>query len=482
MMGKEFKVFISYSWTSPEHEKWVYDLAVRLMENGIEVKFDKWDLQPGQDKYAFMESIVQDETINRVLIICDEGYKSKADNREGGVGTESQIITPEIYGKTNQRKFIPIIAQRGMAFDDYLPVFLKSRIVIDMSSDDVYESGYEKLLRLIAERPEFRKPAKGQLPNYLFEDEKDNIKTKHLVKQLRHVLINKPEKAEFFVEEFIEEFKNILDSYKIEHDEFKAPYDEQIYNKVNDMLILRNDYIEFLKLVVKSRSTFNIDIVTHLFEEIYSFTEFQGNGTYYPLQFDHFKFFIHELFLYTVVIFMENSMFESLNFLLSTRFFVRSRESINSGVDFSRFRFYLESLDVHRKQRLNLKKISITADMLVQRSIFNNKNYKEKLINVDLLLYYFSSIKYDENNCSRMWFPTTYIYLEYGKSIDFLVRLSSKKHFDRVKQLFNVQNEEEMKKCIQNFPNPYSSGYNNSFEGIPHIKNFINPESICKFM
>ena len=173
MMGKEFKVFISYSWTSPEHEKWVYDLAVRLMENGIEVKFDKWDLQPGQDKYAFMESIVQDETINRVLIICDEGYKSKADNREGGVGTESQIITPEIYGKTNQRKFIPIIAQRGMAFDDYLPVFLKSRIVIDMSSDDVYESGYEKLLRLIAERPEFRKPAKGQLPNYLFEDEKD---------------------------------------------------------------------------------------------------------------------------------------------------------------------------------------------------------------------------------------------------------------------------------------------------------------------
>jgi hypothetical protein len=52
------KVFISYSWTTPEHEEWVVDLATRLMHNGVSVVLDKWDLKEGQDVYAFMESMV----------------------------------------------------------------------------------------------------------------------------------------------------------------------------------------------------------------------------------------------------------------------------------------------------------------------------------------------------------------------------------------------------------------------------------------
>lgn len=36
-------IFISYSWTTPEHELWVYNLAERLMSSdGIDVKLDKW--------------------------------------------------------------------------------------------------------------------------------------------------------------------------------------------------------------------------------------------------------------------------------------------------------------------------------------------------------------------------------------------------------------------------------------------------------
>lgn len=83
------------------------------MENGIEVKLDKWDLKPGQDKFAFMESVVQDSSIDKVLLICDRGYKEKADIRSGGVGTETQIITPEIYDNVSQNKFIPILAEKG---------------------------------------------------------------------------------------------------------------------------------------------------------------------------------------------------------------------------------------------------------------------------------------------------------------------------------------------------------------------------------
>lgn len=96
---REYKVFISYCWTTEEHENWVLELGTRLMENGINVKLDKWDLKEGHDKFAFMESMVTDESINKVLVICDKGYKEKSDKRQGGTGTETQIIVPEVYNK-----------------------------------------------------------------------------------------------------------------------------------------------------------------------------------------------------------------------------------------------------------------------------------------------------------------------------------------------------------------------------------------------
>ena len=56
------KVFISYSWTSSDHEQFVLDLATSLRNHGVDAVLDKWDLRPGQDKYVFMESMVIDPT------------------------------------------------------------------------------------------------------------------------------------------------------------------------------------------------------------------------------------------------------------------------------------------------------------------------------------------------------------------------------------------------------------------------------------
>ena len=76
------KVFISYSWSSPEHEEWVINLAERLMSDGIEVIIDKWDLKEGHDIFDFMESMVKSPEINKVLVILDKTYSEKADSRK----------------------------------------------------------------------------------------------------------------------------------------------------------------------------------------------------------------------------------------------------------------------------------------------------------------------------------------------------------------------------------------------------------------
>lgn len=44
------KVFISYSWTTPEHEQRVLDIATELVDSGIDAILDKWDLKEVHDR------------------------------------------------------------------------------------------------------------------------------------------------------------------------------------------------------------------------------------------------------------------------------------------------------------------------------------------------------------------------------------------------------------------------------------------------
>lgn len=145
---------------------------------------DKWELKEGQDKYAFMERCVNDPDITKVLIICDRVYAQKANNRTGGVGDETVIISGEIYGKMKQEKFIPIIAERDDEGNEYLPAYIKTRIYIDLSDATKYEEQYEKLLRNIYEKPQLVKPKLGKRPEWLDEEKTNFFPLKDLIRQM----------------------------------------------------------------------------------------------------------------------------------------------------------------------------------------------------------------------------------------------------------------------------------------------------------
>lgn len=140
------KVFISYSWTPKSNKEWVKGLVKKLQQDGVQVVIDYQDLKPGHDKFAFIERIVSDETIDKVLIICNEAYKKKADGRKGGVGDESVIISSYVYGNTNQEKIIPIVNERSVNGEPYLPNYLESRTYIDLTQ---MEDGYINLINNI---------------------------------------------------------------------------------------------------------------------------------------------------------------------------------------------------------------------------------------------------------------------------------------------------------------------------------------------
>ena len=162
------KVFVSYSWSSGEHKKWVLDLAERLMSDGIAVILDVWELKPGQDKYVFMEKAVTDKSVCKVLVVCDRAYAEKADGRKGGVGTEAQLISHKVYNEVSQEKFLTVVRERDDEGNPWLPAFMISRIYFDFTNDEDFEDAYESLMRNIHSAPELKKPPLGKVPAHIF--------------------------------------------------------------------------------------------------------------------------------------------------------------------------------------------------------------------------------------------------------------------------------------------------------------------------
>ncbi len=160
------RVFVSYSWSSSTHQAWVLALAEKLRGDGVDVILDKWDLSHGQDAYAFMERMVTDPTVTKVLMISDRAYVEKANDRRGGVGSEALIISPQLYraGATNQTRFAAACVELDSTDQPCVPVFFQGRIHFDFTRRDNFDAEYESVLRWAFDRPRHVRPPLGQMP------------------------------------------------------------------------------------------------------------------------------------------------------------------------------------------------------------------------------------------------------------------------------------------------------------------------------
>jgi hypothetical protein len=142
MIVKTPTIFVSYAWED-DVKVWVREFATRLRrEGGVDVKMDQWDVAPGDPLPEFMERSVR--TSDFILIICTPRYKTKSDERQGGVGYEGNIITGEIFTKANHRKFIPVL--RKGEWSAAAPSFLMGNAYLDLRGDPYDETTYTQLL------------------------------------------------------------------------------------------------------------------------------------------------------------------------------------------------------------------------------------------------------------------------------------------------------------------------------------------------
>ncbi len=473
------KIFISYSWSTPKHEDWVINLAERLVSDGVDVIIDKWNLKEGQDKYNFMETMVKMSDIQKVLIILDKKYSDKAEIRVGGVGTETQIISPKIYGDVSQEKFIPIVVEKDENGSPYLPTFLENRIYIDLSDENKFELNYEILLRNIYKRPAYSKPKIGKTPSYLFEETTSVNKTSTIVRSFDNQITQSPKRINAILREFLNDYFEDLKGYTLDLTLAQEAIilGKLIYDNIISYTSLRNDYVSFLDKLFKTELEFDIEIFIKFLEKLPILKDPQDyKSSWYDCEFDNFRFFIHETFLYTIAVGLKNEKFMFVEEILYSGYLFQDKYSYrNEAKRFDILYNYVEIFDTYYKETYSKNLFSPMADLIMKRLPDNIK--RDDLINADLLCYYISVMD------NLKWFPITYIYRprDYSK-FDLINRLVSLRHFEKVKILFNVQTVKELQDKIKRIKetdkNPERIRYSGSFDSVLPIYAIIDIEKI----
>ncbi|RGK35842.1 hypothetical protein DXD25_00180 [Prevotella sp. TF12-30] len=430
------KVFISYSWHPEENKIRVQRLAERLMQDGVNVILDIWDLKHGHDKYVFMEQMVKDPDIKKVLVICNEDYALKADARKGGVGTESTIMSGDIYSLAEQTKFIPILMEwkNGEAC---LPTFLKSRMYIDMSSNETYELGYDQLLRDIYSKPLLRKPALGKMPSYLEADEPVLLSTAREQQKLKEK-IDQSSDLQTWIARYCDKIIESLDQFKVTFSGGKTcDLIELVEKSISSMQVVNNDFIAFVDTVA-SNSECNGKQFVDFFEKLLQYyedkdIELASSTDSWHLRNDNYRFFNYELFLSFTAIFQKH----------------------NYTLDYYKNKGYSSSSQV---------------------AILMNNYGGDKFaswVEVDILLYYLSLIYGKPGDRISMWYPTLSIY---NRAFEILPKMASMRYFEKAKIMFGVADKDSFKTLIARTKDELQR---DAYHRIPNLKEGLSYDKVC---
>lgn len=469
------KVFISYAWGDDIHQEKVRSFATSLIKSGIDVVLDQWNLEEGNDTYKFMDKSVNDPTITNVLILLDENYTNKANERKGGVGTETQIITPELYNKADQTKFIPIIFERkdGKIFR---PAFLKALKYVDLSQEGTYESNLKYLTKILFGIKIHKKPELGLMPDWVIQEEDLPIEKFLKLNFLKDSSITNAEKTQ----KIKQIFADVLT--KFSSHEFSVKYDkgkidaESYFNAYKTLSICKK---EIFNVVSQIHFVSNLsEILSDFFENIYNCVAKDRNS---HSELKHI--FIHEIFLNILGHLYKIEDFSSIGHILTRTYLLQRYGNVNHSSFSNFYCTEFQNLDSAINEVNQSRKITAIGDYWLSNIDLEFCN-REDLIFVDLLLNIFSQTKII-NNLEIYWFPKLYIYDEYHKGINgFAAKLKSKNSALKMLKMFNLSSIEIFKvhfKNLVDFANDKEYkmyGYSESFSSIPLLANYIKVEEI----
>ena len=440
-------VFISYSWNVQEI---VIEIADRLICDGIQVVIDVYDLNSGNDKYAFMERMLTDASITHVLIFCESQYAQKANERKAGVGTETQIISDEIYSRIEQSKFLPIILEFDENGKPCLPVFLKSRVWIDFSTPERINENWEKLIRHLYGKPSRQKPKLGKTPLFITDEvmaPPTFIEAKY--NSFKQAVMQEKKSINLYRQEFFDACFDYVKTFQTQEIPADVDFGQKIVDDCSKLRYVRDFIVNWILLESPFKQA--NDFSTILAELLEKFRE----NTVRPLDpmirrknsFDAEKIFLYETFLYSIAALLKSGNFETINHIL-TRHYLQPESERNSNHEFSSFRcFYTCSNEMNRLLQRTMGKdyLSPIAELIKRQAQRRDISFND-IIQADMVALLMSIVQKNS-----WWYPQLIAYAGYMTSLPFFLKATRHSDFMDLSIITGINSADTLRTKVQNY-------------------------------
>lgn len=439
------KVFISYSWSSPEHRNRVRQWAEQLVNDGVDAVLDVWELREGDDKYAFMERLVTDDTVTHVLMFCDAEYAEKADARRAGVGTESQIISQEVYAKTKQSKFIPVVCEVNKQGEPYLPTFLKPRIWIDFSSPEAANENWEQLIRLLYGKPIYEKPTLGKAPAYLAELAVPASPAIAKFAALRQAVLQNRPGLKLYREDFLDACYDYADALRTRERPCENSLGERVLADCTKLKLVRDHIVDWVLLESKVNPSPNfgeslIEMLEHLLELKSRPPEL---NTWNEVWFEAHSVFVYETFLYIIAALIKTATFSILNLIFNSYYVLPKVDHDISG-KFGQFSTFLGSSGTLQILAPKGQNLNAPAAELIKRQADRIDLPFLLVMEAELLVLMMAFIK---ENCH--WYPQTLFYASRSREFTFFLRAAQHRHFLKLAEITGVSDADALRELVR---------------------------------
>jgi hypothetical protein len=421
--------------------------------------------------------MVTDATVKKVIMVCDRKYVEKANARAGGVGTESQIISPEIYSSSVQDKFAAVITENTDDGSACIPAYYRGRIYFDFRSGDSFEGAYEQLLRWLVDRPQHVKPKLGVIPESLLAVTPTASGTQSKARRAEEGIRQGATNAAAYVREYGEallpELKTLMPSLT-----GAQPADESVLAAVESMRPYGRQFVELVTVTVRYGDDARVwDAILNLLEQIGRLQWRDPELTSWQRhQFDAFKVIAHDLFVSTVAMALDEDRFDLASTTLTRPWLFNAAEGANrpSTSDFTAFNQSVESLE-HRNQRLSLSRYSLHADIMHDAHRVGAIPNFESIMQAEFVIFLRSM---SQSKQSR-WYPFPLLYATNRYSpFPLFARSESAAYFNRLSPVLGVHNISAFNQLIvsQDLLNRTAQMFD--YHGLP-VKYLANAEFLC---
>jgi hypothetical protein len=293
------------------------------VNDGVDVVLDIWDLKEGDDKFAFMEKMVTDSSVTHVLVFSDSEYALKADARRAGVGTESQIISSEVYSKVQQSKFLPVVCEFNDQGEPFLPAFLKSRIWINFSTLEASNENWEQLIRVLYGKPAYQKPALGNPPLYVTAEVSVPANpTGVKYASLKQAILQEKRGVASYRQDFLDACNTYADALRIRERPDVDNLGQRVLDDCEKLKLVRDQLVDWVLL--ESGANPSGEFEEALISELEQLLELKSRpsdvNSWNETWFEAHRVFVYETFLYVVAALLRAGSFDTLRLLFTTHY------------------------------------------------------------------------------------------------------------------------------------------------------------------